>query len=58
MAFDFDNPEFNMSNGQGTIDNILYTSETIQLREAYKSYAPDWIADHDLCCAEFKLLEL
>lgn len=56
MAFSFDNPEHHMSNGQSTIDNILYTKDTIRLLDCYKACAPDWIADHDLCCAEFKLL--
>jgi endonuclease/exonuclease/phosphatase family metal-dependent hydrolase len=55
LAFDIYDPNNNMQDGTRTVDNILYSSN-IQLIDAYKVHTPDYATDHDLACAELKLL--
>jgi len=55
FAFDINDPNNNMQDGTRTIDNILFSSN-IELITAYKALTPDSVTDHDLACAELKLL--
>ncbi len=54
-ALDINNPNNNMQDGTKTLDNILFSSN-IQLINSYKLHMPDYATDHDLACAELKLL--
>jgi hypothetical protein len=42
-------------NATRTIDNVLFSSN-IELISSYKVPTPDYVTDHDLVCAELKLL--
>ncbi len=55
LAFDINDPKNNMQDGSKTLDNILF-SNNMQLIDAYKVHTPDSVTDHDLACAELKLL--
>jgi hypothetical protein len=55
LAFDINDPNNNMQDGKTTIDNVLFSSN-IELITSYKVPTPDYVTDHDLACAELKLL--